>query len=178
LRGSTIFITGAYGVGKSTLCLNISDKLQIPAFSAGDLISKLNGEQYGANKTVADKNENQLLLAKKVQELNQENERIILAGHFCIFDDNNDVELLPETVFTALNISRIVLLEADTSIIVGHLQNRDKKVYSIESITKLIEKEREQSFKISIRLGCPLIIYEMTFSNKDTENVVALLQGG
>jgi len=69
--GKTIFIAGAYGTGKSTLCSKLSAKIQIPFFSAGDLISEINGEQYGANKVVSDKKRNQTLLAKKVQELNQ-----------------------------------------------------------------------------------------------------------
>lgn len=68
--GTTIFIAGAYGTGKSTLCSNLTNKLNIPSFSAGDLISEQNGEEYGSNKTVADKNNNQSILATRVQELN------------------------------------------------------------------------------------------------------------
>lgn len=51
----TIFIAGSYGVGKSTLCDNLSRVSGVPAYSAGDLISCINGEQYGANKVVQDK---------------------------------------------------------------------------------------------------------------------------
>ena len=43
----TIFIAGSYGVGKSTLCDNLSRVSGVPAYSAGDLISCINGEQYG-----------------------------------------------------------------------------------------------------------------------------------
>ena len=41
----TIFIAGSYGVGKSTLCDNLSRVSGVPAYSAGDLISCINGEQ-------------------------------------------------------------------------------------------------------------------------------------
>ena len=44
----TIFVAGTYGVGKSTLCNKLSTALKIPDFSAGDLISAVNGETYGA----------------------------------------------------------------------------------------------------------------------------------
>lgn len=111
--GSTIFIAGAYGTGKSTLCGRLSTIMQIPFFSAGDLISKINGEHYGTNKAVTDKNRNQILLADKVQELNQIYSRIILAGHFCIFNNSNEVETLPESVFYNLNIEQVLLLEAN-----------------------------------------------------------------
>jgi len=88
MGGTTIFIAGAYGTGKSTLCSKLANKLSIPAFSAGDLISETIGEQYGANKAVADKNNNQLVLANRVQELNYKYGCILLAGHFCIFNVN------------------------------------------------------------------------------------------
>jgi len=39
----TIFVAGIYGVGKSTLCANLSKELKIPTYSAGDLISSVNG---------------------------------------------------------------------------------------------------------------------------------------
>jgi len=77
MNGSTIFIAGVYGTGKSTMCSALSERLHIPAFSAGDLISAVNGERYGANKAVADKDNNQVLLAERVRELNQQYEQII-----------------------------------------------------------------------------------------------------
>lgn len=176
MNGSTIFIAGVYGTGKSTMCSTLSKRLLISAFSAGDLISAINGEQYGANKTVSDKNNNQILLAKRVRQLTLENPKIILAGHFCIFNADNDVEVLPESVYPALNISRIILLEADIQTIISNLHRRDGKNYPVKSVSVLIEKEREQSKRIAEQLNCPLNIYQMTFTDKDSEYVASLLR--
>lgn len=121
LKGTTIFIAGVYGTSKSTMCSVLSEKLHIPAFSAGDLISEINGERYGANKAVSDKNNNQVLLAARVRQLNQENEKIILVGHFCIFNSDDGIEVLPESVYSALSISQIILLEADTQTVIANL---------------------------------------------------------
>lgn len=175
VKGSTIFIAGVYGVGKSTLCSFLSEKLQIPAFSAGDLISAINGEQYGANKAVADKENNQVLLAECVRELNHKNGQIILAGHFCIFKVNNDIEVLPESVYSALDITRIILLESDIQTIMANLRRRDGKDYSEKSVSTLIEKERAQSERISKQLKCQLDIYKMTFTDKDADYIASLL---
>lgn len=175
MKGSTIFIAGVYGTGKSTMCSALSERLQIPAFSAGDLISAINGEQYGANKAVADKGNNQVLLAERVRELNHENGRIILAGHFCIFNADNGVEVLPEFIYSALDIKQIILLEADIHTIIVNLRRRDGKDYSEKSICMLIEKEREQSAWISKQLKCPLDIYKMTFTDRDTDCILSLL---
>jgi adenylate kinase len=177
MNGSTIFIAGVYGTGKSTMCSALSERLYIPSFSAGDLISMINGEQYGANKAVSNKENNQVLLAKRVQELNQEYEKIILAGHFCIFNADNSIEILPESVYSALNIKRIVLLEADIQKIIANLRYRDGKEYSEKSINLLVEKEREQSERISKQLKCHLDIHKMTFTDSDFECIAFLLYG-
>ena len=83
------FIAGVYGVGKSTLCEKLSKKLRIPFYSSGDLISKDNGELYGANKVVKDKNKNQNILADAVRQIFLAYPSILLAGHFCIFNKKN-----------------------------------------------------------------------------------------
>ena len=82
----TIFVAGTYGVGKSTLCNKLSTALKIPDFSAGDLISAVNGETYGANKVVRDKDANQNILASQVKQLLKSTPSIILAGNFCMRD--------------------------------------------------------------------------------------------
>lgn len=123
----TIFVAGTYGVGKSTLCNKLSTALIIPDFSAGDLISAVNGETYGANKAVRDKDANQNILASQVKQLLKSTPSIILAGHFCIFDINGNVDTLPSSVFYDLEIETILLLEASSSQIIKNLSVRDKK---------------------------------------------------
>lgn len=176
--GSTIFIAGIYGVGKSTICIKLFEQTNIPYFSAGDLISEINGEKYGANKSVNDKDDNQIILAKKVHELNEKHGKIILAGHFCIFNKTNNIEILPESVYFNLNISQIILLEADATIVENHLNIRDNKSYSKDSLIQLIERERLQSKNISHKLNCSLSIYKMTFSDIDITNVLELILRG
>ncbi|MDR2515234.1 MAG: AAA family ATPase [Christensenellaceae bacterium] len=173
--GGTIFIAGVYGTGKSTLCNKLSAVLKMPFFSAGDLISEINQETYGANKVVADKDKNQILLSNKVHALNLSHKRIILAGHFCIFNAFNLPEPLPESVFENLNIKHIILLEADAFVIIQNLKQRDLKDYAIESIKALISCEREQYDKVSARLNCPSSIYQMTFSDKDCQRVCEII---
>ncbi len=63
----TIFVAGSYGVGKSTLCNDLSNVLGVPAYSADDLISNVNDEKYGANKAVQNKDQNQDILAIEVK---------------------------------------------------------------------------------------------------------------
>lgn len=166
---STIFLAGIYGVGKSTLADKLSATTGLPCFSAGDLISKVNGEKYGANKFVSDKDKNQDILANCVSEILRTTKSIILAGHFCIVNKQGDVERLPNQVFTKLHISKIILLEADPSIIMENLSGRDGKSYSLELLKKLLFQEHECAQNISTLLNCPLIIHKMQYAAEDVE---------
>lgn len=174
----TIFVAGSYGVGKSTLCDILSHRLGIPCFSAGDLISKVNGEKYGATKAVSDKSANQDILAIEVQKILSSSSKILLAGHFCIFDKSNRVEPLPDTIYSNLGIACILLLEADPAQIISNLGKRDKKAYTQEEITKLIIAENNYAHKIANTLSCPLFVHNMHFDGTDADACISLLRGG
>ena len=166
------FIAGVYGVGKSTLCEKISTVLDIPFYSSGDLISNVNGESYGANKTVKDKTQNQNILVSAVNQLYLRYPTMLLAGHFCIFDKNTKVDILPEDVFSQLKILKIILLEADEEIIINHLSKRDNKFYSKEQIIKLQSTERAQALKIASELKIPIEIHQMKFDDCDIDEIL------
>lgn len=168
----TIFIAGTYGVGKSTICNLLSKNLNIPYYSAGDLISEVNGEEYGANKTVQNKSNNQDILISAVNEKSKTSNNILLAGHFCIFDSDNKVDLLPEFVFGEINIGAIVVLEADCETIVNHLFKRDDKQYPLSSIKELQRVEHNQAKRISSEIGVPLLCHKMLFDGTDV-NIIS-----
>ena len=170
------FIAGVYGVGKSTLCEKLSKKLRIPFYSSGDLISKDNGELYGANKVVKDKNKNQNILADAVRQIFLAYPSILLAGHFCIFNKKTEVDILPEDVFLQLNIQKIILLEASEEVIIHHLSKRDDKTYSVEQIAAIKEAEHTQAVKIASELKKPLLIHQMRFDDSDVGEIITKIK--
>lgn len=163
----TIFFAGVYGVGKSTVITRLSAQCGLPAFSAGDLISEKNGELYGANKVVSDKDSNQQILIQCVADRLITYPRIILAGHFCIASKDGGIEQLPDYVFDGIALEKIILLEASPNKIVSNLNKRDSKDYSIDFIKKMLHKERSAADVTSKRLQIPLVVYKMTFSELD-----------
>ena len=156
----TIFVAGTYGVGKSTLCSKLSTALKIPDFSAGDLISAVNGETYGANKAVRDKDANQNILASQVKQLLKSTPSIILAGHFCIFDINGNDDTMPSSVFYDR--------ETSSSQIIKNLSMRDKKEYSESQILLLQKAEHEKAHEIATNINCNLYVHHMLFDETDT----------
>ncbi len=171
----TIFLAGIYGVGKSTLAHALTTRLGVESFSAGDLISKENGETYGTNKAVSDKNKNQDILETSIAAILQKTDRIILAGHFCILNQLGEIEKLPDNVFEKLQIEKIILLEASPQSVVAHLFGRDGKSYSLESITAMMEEEHRLAAKTARRLHCPLIIHEMKYMESDVQTLLSEL---
>lgn len=172
------FIAGVYGVGKSTLCEKISTVSGIPFYSSGDLISNVNGESYGANKTVKDKVQNQNILVSAVNQLYLHYPTMLLAGHFCIFDKNTKVDILPADVFSQLKILKIILLEAEAEIIINHLSKRDNKSYSKEQIIELQSIERAQALKIASELKIPIEIHQMKFDDCDIDEILMKIKEG
>lgn len=171
-----IFVAGVYGVGKSTLCETLSNTLCIPAYSAGDLISKVNGEKYGANKAVSNKINNQNILINELNEILQYHSTILLAGHFCIFDKSNCVNELPKSVFEQMQIEQILLLERDVEKIVHFLNVRDNKLYTHEQIKRLLTAERISAEEVANAIDCPLHIHKMIFDKTDLEICISIIK--
>lgn len=173
-----VFVAGVYGVGKSTLCNKLRSITGIPAFSAGDLISEVNGETYGKNKVVKNVNSNQEILITAVDTKLKEYPHLLLAGHFCIVDKNNKVELLPEYVFSKLHLKRIILLEADSLRIAENVNRRDQRVYPVQTLEQLIDCEHKQAQRVAQKLKIPLTIHNMRFGSSDEETLAKVILGG
>ncbi len=171
----TILLAGIYGVGKSTLAQKLSEATGIPYYSAGDLISAKNGEQYGASKAVSDKDRNQDLLIESVTDLLQASEHILLAGHFCILSKQNQIDFLPDSVFDKLQIEKIILLEAESIIIQAHLEERDHRSYSTDLIGSMLIAERKAAQRTSLRLSVPLVVYKMRYSSMDLDETLTAI---
>lgn len=171
----TFFFAGIYGVGKNTLCTTLSERTGFPFFSASDLISEINGEKYGANKAVSDKEMNQNILIECVSSILSENESIILAGHFCIIGKTGGVGNLPEHVFEKLQIKKIVILESETQRIISHLAGRDRKKYTPDLINALCQSEHQAAQRTAERINCPLLVHHMHYSSQDIDDILPWL---
>lgn len=177
MEKGVIFIAGTYGVGKSTLCNKLSEKLNIASFSSGDLISEINSEIYGKNKVVKDKTANQNILISAIKKKLSLYSIFLLAGHFCIFNKSGEVEVLPEFVYKEMPILKLILLEADVERLINNIKLRDNKSYSLNELKNLILTERKQAKNIATQLNIPLYIHKMNFDQSDIDKISAIVQG-
>lgn len=172
-----IFFAGIYGVGKSTLSSKISKTILLPEYSASELISMSNNEEYGKNKFVSDVKKNQVILAENSKKILQEKGDFLMSGHFCIFNSDYSINILPTTFFDQTQIKTIILLIADIDRIIQNLNTRDSISYKKSDLTILQEEEIKQARKISELRKIPLHIYKMEFSDNDASNVIKLIYG-
>ena len=171
MKDGIIFVAGIYGVGKSTLCERLGLSIGIPCYSAGNLISALNGETYGRNKTVVNKEKNQDILVAAMNDRLQKDTAFILAGHFWIFDKLINVSRQPESDFSLVPFANLFLLESDVSKVCENLRYRDSRCYPLDALKSLKQSEKMQCEKITKQLGLPLYIHQMLFDDSDVQQV-------
>jgi len=165
---SVIFVSGPYGVGKSTLCGELSNLLNVPYYSAGDLISKKKGEIYGPHKKILNVDFNQEILIEEVNLLLRHERVIILAGHLNLINDKSEIVSVDLHFFKQLGVSTIIVLIADASTIKDNLYDRDHEIYSLQLIKRLLHAEIKKAKCYSTKLNCGLIIHEMRYDDTDS----------
>lgn len=132
-----IFVCGIHGSGKTTLCSYLSDKLNIPFFTASELIKGKNSTQLPTypNKVVSNIDMNQEILLNSLIDISQY-QCIILDGHVTLFDKDNGISKIPISFFKLLNIITIILLNTSAYNIIKRLKARDNMLYSEEFVKK------------------------------------------
>ena len=172
----TIFIAGIYGVGKDYLCDIVSKKLKIQKYSASQLISAKNKEDYSVNKDVRNLDDNQKILVEEVRELINKFGKIMLTGHMCILNKNLDIEILPDEGFQSLGITHMILLKNNPEIIKANLFKRDNKIYDIDLINRFQQKEEELFANIVETINCKSIIINLQYNSEDESKFVKFLE--
>ena len=165
-KNNIIFIAGIYGIGKDYLVSKTASKFDIIKYSASDIISQAVGEKYGSNKYITDKNANQDALIEFFKNRDN-NKLVLLTGHFCILDKNNNVVRLPEYTYNKLRIKHIICFNADVGIIQDNLNNRDGKMYDLDVLDKLQEEELNFSYEIAENNNIKYTIFDNHFKEED-----------
>lgn len=155
-----LLIAGVHGVGKSYFCSMIKDTLHIETFTASELISNEKHTSFKSNKLIQGEgitdNQHYLLLA--INKLKAESSRFILDGHFCLLNQNGDVERIPMETFTGLNPNGIIVLTEHTQIIADRRKLRDGIIVSIEAVESFQNEEVSYASEIAEKLGVKLLI--------------------
>lgn len=162
-----IFITGVYGVGKSTLCRELSKRFRFEYLKSSYLIYEYLKKQPPKDKRISDIGGNQNALIKALRDhVSMESDQI-LEGHTCLLNEQNVVKRIPEEVFDQLDLSGIILVTRDIFAVSNDLCSRDGIRYNVEVLEKMQQEETVYTQILSQRLDIPLLRIQY----KTVENV-------
>ncbi|WP_457280912.1 ATP-binding protein [Polaromonas sp. P5_D5] len=154
-----IFIAGIHGVGKTYLASLFAPGSALLHTSASKLIKEERTmANWGVDKLVSDVEGNQLALISAVRRHNADGQKLLLDGHFVLLDGAGQMVPLEIPVFEALNLSGVVLIEADAQVVVDRVKARDTKVQSLDHVMKFMALEKAQAGKICASLQIPLSV--------------------
>jgi len=159
------FVCGVHGVGKTTYCQFLRQKLGIPYYSASKLIEKNIKLNQRRTKKIDRIIERQFALINEVKNLEKEHENFILDGHLCLINKEGIIERISKEVFKALNIQEICCLKADEMDILQRIQKRDNIDWDLTFVENFQKEEMEYAIELSAMLDIKLNIVDTSQRN-------------
>ena len=157
--GSIIFVSGVHGVGKTTMCSLASSELGILHKSASQLIREAKEtKSIDTTKLVDDINANQAILTNSLSSIKASGMKLLLDGHFVLFDKTKNVQKIETKIFSDLEIDSILLIFDSAQSIVQRLNERDmNKIFSLDEIESLQMQEVKRAEEVSSELKLNLV---------------------
>lgn len=166
-----VFIGGIHGVGKSTICLNICQKLNLEYLSASELLKWNDINDDIKNKKVEDIPYTQNRLITGLKNIVNHEKFYLLDGHYCLLNKDNEVENISINTFLMINPIAFCLILGDVLEIKNRLEVRDSKPYKYELLELLQDSELNYSKLLSKTLNTPLHVG----NNNDYSNLTNAL---
>lgn len=151
-----IFIGGVHGVGKGTICREISKRTNLVHMSASEVLKwgELSGRK---NKRVANIQDTQDRLTKGLVEILEKSKSYLMDGHFCLLRPNNSLGKVPMKTFEKISPKLIAVATTAVEIIKNRLEKRDEKIYSLDLLEDMQKMEVAYAKEVSISLKIPFI---------------------
>lgn len=152
------FIGGIHGVGKSTICQYICNKLGIEYLSASKLLKWEKINKGSEAKNVKDVFNTQDRLIVALNHTVQQERSYLLDGHYCLLDTNNKVINVPLDTFRQIKPNSLNLILGEIKEIKHRLDLRDGKLYTYELLEHLQNSELTYARYLSKTLNIPLFV--------------------
>lgn len=155
MRNPIILFSGVHGVGKGYFLRRVyRDIDKYTYYSASGLISLYKDATDAGYKRVQDVGANQRTLLNAIDYIEEGEERnILLDGHLCIINANNEIETIHKDFFIDANICGIILLRDSSEMVLNRLRERDVVAIPIDVIEKIQDMELEYAKKIKEEMG-------------------------
>ena len=170
----TAFVGGAHGAGKGHFCSTLAPRIKAEHHSASSLIR--GRKDIGPAKAIDGIDDNQTILVEEFFKVQATQDRVILDGHFCLYNLRMEIEPIPAEVYRLLGINHILLLTAEPEIIYSRLKKRDGSNLglTLDQIANLQEAEALHAQKVGVSLGLSLV--QLDISAEEITNALELAQ--
>jgi len=154
--GDIIFIGGIHGVGKGTMCKEISQKYSLEHLSASEVL-KWEEISDKKNKKVENFVSTKSRLINGLKNIIKPNIKYLLDGHFCLLNKNEKPEKIQEDIFYSINPKAIVVMTCEIDTIISRLSSRDKSNYNYEILSEMQNLETQYAKEIARNLKIPFM---------------------
>jgi adenylate kinase len=151
-----IFVGGIHGVGKGTICKEISLNTGLTHLTASQILKWEEISEDG-NKLVENISSTQDRLIKGLKNLVKKEEKYLLDGHFCLLNSDGIPNRIDEDTFDQINPKVIAIVIDDVKKITKRLKARDGKIYDIKVLNELQQMEIEYAKYLSNKYSVPYI---------------------
>lgn len=160
-QGKLIFISGVHGVGKTTMCESYVSRFGSTHKSASSLIKQAKADAFNnSTKKVKDIAGNQELLLNEIEKIRNQDNCLLLDGHFTILNADNQSTEIDISVFQKMDIDAIVIVHDEASKIANRVSGRDNfKVNECEIDNQQI-LEVGHAKKVAGILGIPFVVIQ------------------
>ncbi|WP_394508924.1 AAA family ATPase [Priestia aryabhattai] len=155
-----IFLSGIHGVGKSTLARKLKNSLDIKSLSVSDLIRKSGQPLDSSNKKTTNISGNQELWKNELNNLNLGISKLLLDGHFCLLNEDENIISLPFSTFDDTKMVKIVFMRNKPEVIRNRLLERDKSDYPTKLLREFQDCEMKRAMEYSAENKIDLFIYD------------------
>lgn len=164
-----VLLAGVSGVGKTTTLKDATRRLAFVHLQAGEIIKFERQERQDKRHDIQitnamEINDNQALLISGFMRCAPKEGLIVLDGHTVIDTINGLVEISP-AVFSAIGVSRFVVLIDDVEKIALRRLSDTKRMRPIRSIEELAEHQERSllsAYRAALTLGVPVYAVPMS----------------
>jgi adenylate kinase len=108
-----------------------------------------------------------------VSDLANKGEDYLLDGHFCLLNASGEIVHIPQSTYTTLNPSALVLVTAEPETIAARRRERDGVPHSTDDIRRFQDEETAYASEIASLLDIPLQIH---CGDKDFDTTLGFIQ--
>ena len=167
-----VFVTGIHGIGKTTLCMTLSDLLQMPLVTASTLIKEAMGSSKNPAKLNPEIEENALQFKQAVLELSRAHERLLLDGHTVLLTDSGATHRVSHAIFEALPIACFLILYNEVDLVYSRLASAGTLTLSERSLAEFQDEELLYALSLAGSMRCDVVV---ACASEDPHSIVERL---